>query len=233
MLQTNEILIALQNPNSNGILTFMLGFLFMIVVYNITMYYQHRNITYLYYTLYTFLIILSSLYYIESDFFSLLLDPIKDVLFNFVAFFRWNYNSLYFLFAFSFVDLKSKSKPWFKVIIYPIYFLLAVAIVIQMISLLMGDPQIMSKVFSRLFIPYIFLHSLIGYYVLFKIEAKFKNYIIVGSFILLITSLAGAAIYYLDLLPKDNYLRDSIFYFGVVAENILFSLGLASIVPFR
>ncbi len=227
MYYADEILVALQNPNSNGILTFVLGFLFMIVVYNIMLYYQHRNPTYLYYTLYTFLIILSSLYYVESDFFNLLLKPIKPILFDFIAFNRWLYNSFYFLFAFSFVDLKSVSKTWFKVIIYPIYALLVVAVVMQLASLIMGDPQFISNVFSRFFIPYIFLHSLVGYYILFKIEAKFKYYIIIGSFVLLIASLTGAAIYYLDLLPRDNYLRDSIFYFGVVVENILFSLALA------
>jgi len=227
MHYADKILVALQNPNSNGILTFVLGFLFMIIVYNVTLYYQHRNRTYLYYTLYIFLIILSSLYYVESDFFSLILEPIKPILFDFVAFNRWMYNSLYFLFAFSFVNLKSYSKTWFKIIIYPIYVLLIVAVIIQVASLLMGDTKFISNIFSRFFIPYIFLHSLIGYYVLFKIEAKFKYYIIVGSFVLLVTSLTGAAIYYLDLLPKDNYLRDSIFYFGVIVENVLFSLALA------
>ena len=227
MNYADEILIALQNPNSNGILTFVLGFLSMIVVYNVMLYYQHRNTTYLYYTLYTLFIILSALYYVESDFLSLLLKPIKSILFDFVAFNRWIYNSLYFLFAFSFVNLKSVSKTWFKIIIYPIYALLIIAVVMQMISLIIGDNQFISNVFSRFFIPYIFLHSLVGYYVLFKIEAKFKYYIIIGSFVLLMASLTGAAIYYLDLLPRDNHLRDSIFYFGVVVENVLFSLALA------
>lgn len=223
----SKILQALESPNSNGILSFVIGFLFMIMVYNITMFYQHKSKVYLYYSLYIVFIILSTLFYISSDFFDLILDPIRPLLFKFVAYFRWVYNSLYFLFAMSFVDLRNISSKYNKIIIYPISLLLIVATVIQITSLIIDDPVLISNVFSRFFIPFLFIHSIIGYYVLFKIEARFKYYLIIGSFMLLVASLVGAAIYYMELLPRENYMRDSILYFGIVAENILFSLGLA------
>lgn len=226
-MDLSKILEALENPNSNGILSFLLGFLFMIVVYSVTMYYQHRSKVYLYYTMYTSLIILSTLFYVSNDFFSLVLDPIRPLLFKFVAFFRWSYNAIYFLFAFSFVELRKISVKWNKIIIYPIYVFLAIGAVAQLLSIVLDDPKLMSNIFSRFFIPIISIHSIIGYYVLFKINAKFKYYIIIGSLFLLSASLIGAAMYYLKLLPVDNYMRDSILYFGIVAENILFSLGLA------
>jgi signal transduction histidine kinase len=108
-----------------------------------------------------------------------------------------------------------------------VYSLFALGVVVQTASLITDDIGIINNVFSRFFIPVVFLLSIFGYYVLFKIEAKFKEYIIVGSLFLIVTSLIGAALYYLNLLPSNNHLRDSIFYFGVVVENILFTLGLA------
>ena len=227
MLDVNNILIALENPNSNGILSFVLGFLFMIMVYNTLLYYQLRSRVYLYYLLYTGLIIASTLFYISSDFFDLFINPIRPLLFKFVAFFRWSYNLIYFLFVLSFVDLKTKAPKWNNVILYTIYVLFGIGVLVQIASIITNDPLLISNVFSRFFIPVALVLSMTGYYVLFKIEAKFKYYLIIGSLFLIVASFIGAAIYYLDLLPRDNHLRDSIFYIGVVAENVLFSLGLA------
>ena len=218
---------ALENPNSNGIASFVLGLLFMIVVYNTVLYAQHKSKVYLYYFMYTGLIILSILYYVHSDFFNVLVDPIRPVLFKFVAFFRWSYNLVYYLFVLSFVQLKWKLPKLHSVIMYIISALFAIGVIFQVTSLVLGDDSLMSTVFSRFFIPIGILISILGYYMLFKVEARFKEYVIVGSLFLIIASFINAAIYYLDLLPRDNFLRDSIFYFGVVAENVLFSLGLA------
>ena len=226
-IQLDNFLTALENPNSNGILPFILGFLFMIMVSNSVLYYQLRSKVYLYYLLYIGFIILSSLFYVSSDFFDLFIDPIRPILFKFVSFFRWSYNLIYFLFAYKFVDLKTKNPYWNKIINVSVYSLFLIGIVVQIVSLITDDAQLMSDVFSRFFIPVIFLLSIFGYYVLFNIKAKFKEYLIVGSLFLIVTSMTGAALYYLDLLPHDNHLRDSIFYFGVVVENILFTLGLA------
>lgn len=197
------------------------------MVSNTVLYYQLRSKVYLYYVLYIGFIILSSLYYVSSDFFDLFIDPIRPILFKFVSFFRWSYNLIYFLFVYKFVDLEHKSPKWNNIINFSVYSLFALGVVVQIASIITDDALLISNVFSRFFIPVIFLLSIFGYYVLFKIEAKFKEYIIVGSLFLIVTSLIGAALYYLDLLPRDNHLRDSIFYFGVVVENILFTLGLA------
>ena len=227
MINVENILIALENPNSNGVLSFVLGLLFMIMVYNTLLYYQLRSKVYLYYLLYTGLIIASTLFYISSDFFDLFIDPLRPLLFKFIAFFRWSYNLIYFLFALSFVGLRTKEPKWNRFIVYTIYVLFGVGFLVQITSLIIDDPILISNVFSRFFIPVALVLSVIGYYVLFKIEAKFKYYLIIGSLFLIVASFIGAAIYYLDLLPKDNHLRDSIFYIGVVVENVLFSLGLA------
>ncbi|MGB0892118.1 MAG: ATP-binding protein, partial [Flavobacteriaceae bacterium] len=80
--------------------------------------------------------------------------------------------------------------------------------------------------FFLFFVPIILVLSIIGYYILFKIKSSVRYYIIIGSLVLFISSISGAFIYYLELLPKENHLRDSIFYFGLIVENIFFSLGL-------
>lgn len=198
----------------------------MLFTYHFLVYLQNRNKVYGYYSLYVGLILIGSLQYVEFGFFKALTTPIQSYFILFEAFFRWMYNCVYFLFAFGFIELSKYSKKWDKIIKYPVYVLLAVGIVIQIISLWIGDHVIMSNAFSRFFIPLIFIHSIIGYYVLFYLKTPLRIYIIVGSLFLFVTSMTGAILYYMEILPKDNHLRDSIFYLGVVVENIFFALGI-------
>lgn len=218
---------AIQNPNSSGILTFFLGFLAMILINNIILYFQHRKRIYIYYIVYISLIFLNSLSFISGGFFDLLLGSFKETLLNYDAFFRWFYQSFYFLFAFRFLDLQKHSKLWDKIIRYPIYTLLLIAILLQSTTIITGDWGYIMKPFEQFFIPIITILGVIGYYFLFKIKSKFKNYIIIGSLFLFITSLTSAALFFLELLPEENHLRDTISYFGFTVENILFVLALS------
>lgn len=109
---------------------------------------------------------------------------------------------------------------------YPIYGLLLIGVVLQVISVLTGNYSIIHEGFFLFFTPVIFIPTLIGYYILFTIKTSARYYIIVGSLFLFVTSILGALIYYLEWLPRENRLRDSIFYFGLIVENICFSLGL-------
>lgn len=221
-----KLVSLLSDPNSNGILEFVLGFLFMLFTYHFLLYLQHRNRVYLYYTLYVGLILAGSLQFAQFGFVNELIDPIRDALIPFDVFFRWLYNSVYFLFTFNFIELAKYSKKWDRIMKYPIYALLVLGVIVQIISLVTGDNSYIHESFFLFFIPLIVIHSIIGYYVLFTIKTPLRVYIIVGSLFLFVSSVAGALIYYLEWLPKDNHLRDSIFYIGVIVENIFFSLGI-------
>lgn len=226
MLEYDKILTSLENPNENGILLFVLGFLFMLSVYHLLLYFQHRDKVYAYYTLYTGLIFINYLNLVPQGFLRLVIQPIIPFLDTFEVFFKWLYNCVYFVFAFTFVDTKAFSKTWYKIILYPIYVLLGIGIVLQSTSLITGNDSYIHEGFFLFFVPFIFIPTFIGYYILFKMKSVVRYYIIIGSLFLFITSILGALIYYLEWLPKENRLRDSIFYFGLIVENICFSLGL-------
>lgn len=222
----SEILKVFEDPNNNGVLTFVLGFLFALTIYHLLLYFQNRDKVYLYYTLYTGLISIGYLNLVPNGFLKLFVEPILPFLDDFEVFSKWLYNCVYFIFAFTFVNTKEFSIRWYKIIMYPIYALLALGIILQLVSLITGNNAYIHEAFFLFFVPFIFIPTIIGYYILFKMKSVLRYYIIIGSFFLFVTSILGALIYYLEWLPKENRLRDSIFYFGLVVENICFSLGL-------
>ncbi len=226
MFDYNQILHTLENPNENGILIFVLGFLFTLSIYHIVLFFQNKDKVYLFYAAYTTLILLGYLHQVSTGFFGLLFEPFIPFLNLFEVFFKWMFNCFYFIFAFKFVETKSFSEKYHKIILYPIYTLIPIGIILQILSLITQDNNYIHEGFFLFFVPIILVLSMVGYYILFKIKSAIKYYIIIGSLVLFITSVSGAFIYYLALLPKENYLRDSIFYFGLIVENIFFSLGL-------
>lgn len=226
MYDYNQILKTLENPNENGILIFVLGFLFTLSVYHIVLFFQNKDKVYFYYGIYTTLILVGYLHLVSTGFFGLLIKPFTPFLESFEVFFKWMFNCLYFIFAFKFVEVKLFSKKWSKIILYPIYILIPIGFILQILSLVTQDKTYIHEGFFLFFVPIILVLSIIGYYILFKIKSSVRYYIIIGSLVLFISSVSGAFIYYLELLPKENHLRDSIFYFGLIVENIFFSLGL-------
>ncbi|WP_299058642.1 sensor histidine kinase [uncultured Polaribacter sp.] len=226
MFDYNQILYTLENPNKNGILIFVIGFLFALSFYHILLFIQNKDKVYFYYGLYTSLILLAYLNLISTGFFALIVKPFLPILNSFEVFLKWLFAAVYFIFAFEFVELKKYSKKWYKIIFYSIYGVIAIGCVIQVISLIIKDISYIFNCYFLVYIPVISIISFIGYYMLFKMNHPLKHYIIIGSLVLFVTSIIGAAISFLELLPLENRLRDSIFYFGVIIENIFFSLGL-------
>ncbi len=81
--------------------------------------------------------------------------------------------------------------------------------------------------FDPIIIPFFFLFGLVSYYVLFKFKMPLKNYIIAGSLVLFISSLAGYYLVNLNFtIASQKEIGVSIFFIGVIIENIIFSLGL-------
>ncbi len=222
----NEFLKVFEDPNNNGVLLFVLGFLFTLSIYHLLLYFQNKDKVYLYYTLYTSLIFVNYLNLVPEGFLKLFVKPVLPFLDNFEVFFKWLYNCIYFIFAFTFVETKKASLKLYQAINYPIIGFLIIGFILQIISIITNDYSIIHEGFFLFFTPAIFIPTIIGYYILFKIKSVGRYYIIVGSLFLFVTSVLGALIYYLEWLPRDNRLRDSIFYFGLIIENICFSLGL-------
>jgi len=75
-------------------------------------------------------------------------------------------------------------------------------------------------------IPSLYLFGIVGYYALFTIKMPLKSYIIVGSFVLYVSSFLAEDFLKLPIFAGDTNATSSVFYIGVIIENIIFSLGL-------
>ncbi len=224
-LATQSFSEILNHPNDNGIVIFILGLLFILSVYHFLLYFQHKDKVYLYYSSYTFLIFLSHLSEPKVGFIADLVKPFVEILSDFDINITWTYNLLYFIFAFTFINLKTSLLKWHKFIFRSIYILFFITLLVEILYQLTGNIQFIRKG-DLIFIVSLSIIGFLSYIPLFKVNNPLKYYIIVGSTLLFGTSLAATFIFYLDLTPERNEIRYSIFYIGVILENILFSLGL-------
>ncbi|WP_250629645.1 sensor histidine kinase [Aureibaculum algae] len=212
-------------PNENGILYFVLGILFMLSIYHFLLYFQHKDKSYLYYCGYTFLIFLSHLNESTDGFVSILVKPFVGILNALDVNLVWTYNMLYFIFAFTFLDLKAFSLKWYRIIFRGIYIIFFITIGFEILYRITGNVEFITKG-NIFFLIYMNILSIRAYMLLFKMDNPFRYYIIVGSLFLFLSSMGATLIDMFDLIPGSNELSFTIFYFGVILENILFSLGL-------
>jgi sensor histidine kinase YesM len=190
------------------------------------LYFQHKDKTYLYYSLYTFLIFSS---HIIDAYDSFLMEIMPDaILFGLGKidyYLTWSYNIVYFIFAFTFIDIKSESTKWYKRIFYPVYVLFGLTFLFELAYLITGDFRFIingNYIFLALIVPL----AIVSYYPLLKSKSPIKNYIVIGAFVLFITSITAEMIFRLGLTEPGNQISYSIFYIGLIIENMFFSLGL-------
>lgn len=211
-------------PHKSGFLIFISGILFILSIYHFLLYFQHKDKSYLWYSLYTFMIFFSHLKWVETDYFEEIIAPLRPFIISTYQNFVWGYNVLYFVFAFTFVNLKSYSLKWYKIIFYYLTVLCIIMLLIDIVYRLSGDSQVI-KNGDFFFLIAVSIIAILGYIPLFKAPGSVKYYIISGSFVLFATSVLATSMYHFEF-GWDSDLRFSIFYTGVIIENLLFSLGL-------
>tara|TARA_R110002073_G_scaffold1467_1_gene10147 strand:+ start:2511 stop:3080 length:570 start_codon:yes stop_codon:yes gene_type:complete len=170
----------LSNPNGNGIVIFILGLLFILSVYHFLLYFQHKDKVYLYYSSYTFLIFISHLDEPEFGFVADIVKPFVGLLSDFNINITWSYNLLYFIFAFTFIDLKPSLPKWHKFIFRSICLLFFITLLIEILYQLTGNIQFTIKG-DLVFIASLSIIGFLSYIPLFKVKNPLKYYIIVGS----------------------------------------------------
>ena len=215
----------LAQPHENGLTTFILGILFVLSVYHFLLFFQNRDKIYLYYSLYLFLIFLNQTKFVFFDFNSTVLHPYHKIATNFHLPIMWLYNTIYFVFGFSFLNLKAYSKSWYTFIFKVVTTLIIITFATTFLSILTGNTSFISIV-GMYMVPFLLLFGIIAYYPLFKFKMPLRGYIIVGSFILYISSLFAYYLPDFNLISSESNFDSSVFYIGVIIENIIFSLGL-------
>ena len=224
-LLKSSIYDILHYPNENGVTVFVLGILFVLSAYHFLLYFQNKDKVYLYYSLYTFLIFISQLTRPSSSFITTLVQPFTHTLDYYYYPLMWLYNTIYFAFGITFLNLNLYSKKWHSFIFNVLIFLL---FVIFSAAFLAGITKNESFIYTvkPYMVPFFFVFGIIVYYPLFKLKMPLKNYIIIGSLILFFTSLVAYYLNSFNITPPNSRLSSSIFYIGVIIENIVFSLGL-------
>ncbi|MEZ4781321.1 MAG: histidine kinase [Flavobacteriaceae bacterium] len=213
------------NSFTNGFIYFTIGILFILSVFHFLLYFQHKDKLYLLYSGYTFFIIFSQLHHIQDGFLYELFYPINELIqYPMVA--TELYFFIYVLFTLKFLDIKINLPNWYKWSINILYLIIAYCTLVFLIYLFKGNKQILLDGYFIFTIP-MFLFGLILYIPFFKVKSPLKYYVIIGSLILLITSV-WSLLYYLKLQNKNLSIEPSysILYLGFILENVLFSLGL-------
>ena len=211
-----EILDILKRPFDSGLLTFFGGALTVLGVYHLFLFFQQRLNTYLYYSLYVFLLCLSILRY--TDDFQVFFQNFKFALTE-VTF------VVYFLFVFNFLDMKEHTPKWNKQILTANYLFLGLMFLIHILFLITGNQKFVFYGYS-FFLFYMPVLAVIAYYKIISIPNPLKYYVIVGSAVLFLTWLGPVMIYQLNLGKENFKIAASIFMMGVIFENFLFALGL-------
>ena len=214
----------LAHPHENGFTTFVLGILFVLFVYHFLLFLQNRDKAYLYYSIYTFLIFLNQTKFVLIDADAALLVSYKNILGDFHLPIVWIYNTFYFVFGFTFLNLKKYSKKWYSFIFSIVFILFFVSFTATLAYIITDNFAIIASV-EKVIIPSLYVFGVIAYYSLFSVKMPLRSYIIVGSFILYISSFTAEYLHSLNIFEGTNT-TSSIFYIGVIVENLIFSLGL-------
>jgi len=211
---------AIHHPQESGIVIFISGFLLALGIYHFLLYFQNKDKSYLFYSLYTFLVFVYSYHRAENfvlanvsktfvPYLEFLYDPIK-----------WLYSSAYLLFAIYFVDLKKYTTEWFNKILLFVKFSLVILLVLTLASVLTGNQKITDYAYNFAFLPVLFILSIYVLYIIYKTDSPVKNYLLVGAgSYLLITSYS----HYLTYTGRPFRV---LFYGATAFELILFALGL-------
>ncbi len=214
-----------KNATNNGFLTFILGAVFVLSIYHFILYFQNKDKSYLYYSIYTFLILIASVSSVKNGFLNEIVQY-TGVNIKYADFFRWSYNCIYFLFAVEFLNIKAINEKWSKLIIYPVLAIFGLGVIAQ-ISLVLFKNDAFHNFYSKYYLVAITLHTLFSFYFVFKLKNFLKYYIIVGALLLFLSSIIGEhsirTLPFIDITIAEG---DFFFYIGVLLENICFSLGL-------
>ena len=156
-----------------------------------------------------------------------LFTPYVDFVQYFSINIEWGYNTVYFIFAFSFVNLKSYSKKWSRFVFWGVIVLFGLNIGIEIIAQLGNSSQVYDATYYVMSVL-LTVFALVCYIPLLKAKGFLKYYIVIGSATFLFFSILALieSRFHFFSSHTESKLFISIFYIGVVLENMLFSLGL-------
>lgn len=213
-------------PEENGFLTFVLGILTAITFYHFVLFFQQKNISYIYYATYTFVLLLAYFVYSKNDFIANIPYCIKHFFKLTHHFWVWLYNIIYFSFILHFLNFKKYFPKQRKIMLYTLGVLFFIGLFGLVYSIFYQDSQLLNKLYSTIFTNCIIIISLWGFYLAFKAKEITKYYILTGCFLLFTASIFTILVIDFSLITDKTHIAYTVFYMAIILENLCFSLAL-------
>ena len=219
MMQGNWMQV-LSQPQENGIVIFISGFLLALGLYHLLLYFQNKDYAYLYYALYALLVfgytfhrashfVLADLAAPYRPYIEFLYDPIK-----------WLYATVYMFFAVTFVDLDRYFPRFTQYLKIFLKISLSILGILLLIAIVSNNKKVLDYGYNFGFLPIIFILSLYILYLIYRSGSAVKYYLLIGAgTYLLVTSYS----HYLTYTGRPFRV---LFYAATAFEMILFALGL-------
>lgn len=221
-----DIQTILSKPFENGVLDFFLGFMFAMSIYHLLLYIRNGDKSFLFYGLYTFFVFCSNIIQLRQGFLFELTLSIKPELDALNEYINEIYYSLYFLFAFTFLDIQKEFPRWDKYIINIIYILLIGCSVLYLFYLITDIRVIMVEAYYY-FVVVISVLGILSYIPIFRSSHPLKMYIIIGSMIMFICSVVSIIEFIrLKSIGLDYQGAFFILFSGLGIETLLFAVAL-------
>ena len=216
-----EVIDIIRHPFRSGLLTFFAGVLSILAVYHFLLYFQQKIRSYLFYSLYLFLVLFSILRFSSGKY--------QEIYLNYFLDFKYLLTEItfvvYLLFAYSFLEMKRNAPKWNKYVMRANFIFLLIALTVHLVSYLYGGLYLRTLGYN-FFLIYMPILAVLAYYPILKKPIRLRFYLIAGSLILFLGWLGPVLVYQLNL-GKDNFrIASGFFLLSGIVENLLFSLGL-------
>ena len=216
-----ELKNIIYHPFESGLLIFFAGVLSILAIFHFLLFFQQKKRSYLFYSLYLFLVLFSILRFSSGRYYELYISYFVD--------FRFLLTEVifvvYLIFAYSFLEMKRNAPRWNKYVMRANSVFLGIAILVHLISYISGGSHLRYLGYS-FFLIYMPILAILSYYPILKNQIALRWYLISGSLILFFGWLGPVLVYQLNL-GKDNFrIASGFFLLAGILENLLFSLGL-------
>jgi len=202
---------------------FISGFIFTLSLYHFLLFFQHKDKSYLYYSLYTLLTFIYLLNKTSNYFLSDLVAYLDSFLVSINISIQWAIFIVYLQFARVYINLKKANSRWNTIMNYVIIIQITILLIISFYAYYTQNTKLISNIFYPYIAPLLFPIGVVFLFVIAKFDNILKYYIILGSGIYLF--LATVSLIFIFTGIEGSLLP---FYLAVIIENIFFALGLGA-----
>ncbi len=202
---------------------FIIGFLFILIVQNIFFYRLYRQKEYLWYFLYAFFLMADHIFFNYTVRHVILTDG-KVLFFYWLhPLLSWIYNLFYALFVIKFIEWEAHQPKRYKIAKNTISVLFLGMVLLTFFDIFFHS-QFLKLGYLFILIPVLLIMTIYVWSYIYKHPDNIRKTVFAGSIIYLIFSLC--ALFVSLFLTRNLIVVWSFFYFGIIIENIFFSLAL-------